>query len=481
MAAEIQPRRTKIVCTLGPASNGPEQLEALIRAGMDVARFNFSHGTHAEHQEVYGRLRAAEAKTGKLVAVLQDLQGPKIRLGMLEGEVRLSRGDTAVLSSESDFVGTKERLPTSYPNLARDVRVGERILLADGRLSLVVESVEGPDVYARVEVGGVLTSKKGINLPGSQLSVPSLTDKDVKDLEFGLEMGVDVVALSFVRSPHDLEVVRGHMRRVGREVPIISKIEKPEAVSRLEAIIDASDGIMVARGDLGVELPPEQVPAIQRRCLRLARQRGKVSVVATQMLMSMTRHARPTHAEVSDVANAVFDGTDAVMLSDETAMGEYPVRAVETMAALAHSAQDAPECFEPPPPDLSVAPSHAGAVCQAAVVTAQEVGADAIVSYTRRGLGPRLVSNWRPRCEILGCATTDEEVRRMAFYWGVRPLKITPPDSVEGLVTAVENATVDQGILEPGATIVLTSKMPFTERQATNMLKVHTIERRRRA
>lgn len=480
VATETQPRRTKIVCTLGPASNGPEQLEALIHAGMDVARFNFSHGTHEEHQAVFDRLRAAELRTGRLVAVLQDLQGPKIRLGTLDGEVHLETGDEVVLSSDNDFVGAQGRLPTSYPQLSRDVRQGERILLADGRLSMIVQRIEGREVHARVEVGGVLTSKKGINLPGSQLSVPSLTQKDIADLEFGLAMGVDYVALSFVRSPHDLEVVREHMRRFGRTVPIISKIEKPEAVERLEAIVEASDGVMVARGDLGVELPPERVPAIQRRALRLARSHGKVTVVATQMLMSMTRNARPTHAEVSDVANAVFDGTDAVMLSDETAMGDYPVRAVEMMSALAHSAQTAPESFEVPEPVEAITSSHAGAVCRAAVLTATELKAAAIVSYTRRGLGPRLISTWRPTCEILGCATTDDEARRMAPFWGVRPLKIASPDSVEALVSAVENATVDQGILAHGETIVITSKMPFTESQATNMLKVHAIERRRR-
>jgi pyruvate kinase len=479
VTAETQPRRTKIICTLGPASNGDAQLEALIRAGMDVARFNFSHGTHEDHQLVYDRLRAAEVLTKKPVAVLQDLQGPKIRLGKLDGQVELEAGGVVVLSADNDFVGTRPRLPTTYERLARDVRVGERILLVDGRVAVRVEAIEGSEVTCRVEVPGVVSSSKGINLPGSRLSVPSMTDKDLADLEFGLRMGVDYVALSFVRSPLDVESLRDHMRRMGRVVPIISKIEKPEAVERLVPIIEASDGIMVARGDLGVELPPEQVPGIQRRALRLARQHGKLTVVATQMLMSMTRHPRPTHAEVSDVANAVFDGTDAVMLSDETAAGDFPVKAVETMAALAHGAQDAPESYDAPEPVEAVGTSHAGAICRAAVLTATQLGAAAIVGYTRGGLGPRLIAHWRPRCEILGCATTDGEVRRMAFYWGVRPLKIPPPASVEGLVTAVENATVDQGILPHGATIIITSKMPFTEAQPTNMLKIHTIERRR--
>ncbi|MCB9645781.1 MAG: pyruvate kinase [Deltaproteobacteria bacterium] len=479
MTAETQPRRTKIICTLGPASNGDDQLEALIRAGMDVARFNFSHGTHEDHQKVYDRLRAAEGRAKKPVAVLQDLQGPKIRLGKLDGVVELELGGTVVLSANNDFVGTRPRMPTTYERLARDVSVGERILLADGRVALRVQSIEVNDVTCKVEVPGVVSSSKGINLPGSRLSVPSLTEKDLADLEFGLKMGVDYVALSFVRSSLDVDNLREHMRRLGRVVPIISKIEKPEAVERLVPIVEASDGIMVARGDLGVEMPPEQVPGIQRRALRLARRHGKITVVATQMLMSMTKHPRPTHAEVSDVANAVFDGTDAVMLSDETAAGDFPVKAVETMAALAHAAQDAPECYDAPEVVEAISGSHAGAICRAAVLTASQLKADAIVGYTRGGLGPRLIAHWRPQCEILGCATTDSEVRRMAFYWGVRPLKIPPPASVEGLVSAVENATVDQGILPHGATIIITSKMPFTEAQPTNMLKIHTIERRR--
>lgn len=480
MPADPRPRRTKIVCTIGPASNSLDILEGMIRAGMDVARLNFSHGTHEEHRQVYALVREAERRVKKPVAIMQDLQGPKIRLGKLAGEVHLGAGEEVVLSSENTFVGTRERLPTTYERLARDLGPGERILLADGRLVLEVLKSEAPDITCRVLVGGVLTSNKGINMPGSALSTPALTDKDLTDLEFGVKLGVDYVALSFVRTPHDVHILREHMERFGRSVPVISKIEKPQAVDYLELIIDASDGIMVARGDLGVELPPEQVPSVQRRAIRLARERGKLTVVATQMLMSMTTHARPTHAEVSDVANAVFDGADSVMLSEETAAGRYPVRAVETMAALAHTAEEAPETFEAPEFVDAIRTSHAWAISRAAVVTAHELGAAAIVSYTQRGLGPRLMANWRPRCEILGCASTEEEVRRMAFYWGVRPLKLSPPPtSIESLVTLVENAAVDAGILGHGATIVITSKMPFTEPQPTNMLKLHTIERRR--
>lgn len=455
-------------------------LDQLIRAGLNVARLNFSHGTHDDHRETFARIREAEAKAKRPVAILQDLQGPKIRLGKIEGEVHLEPGQEIVISAEEDFVGTPERLPSTYPQLANDLQPGEMVLLADGRLRLEVLAIEGAEVRCRTIVGGILTSRKGINLPGTVLSIPALTDKDRVDLKFGLDLGVDYVALSFVRTPHDVTRLQDVMRAHGRVVPIISKIEKPEAVEYLEHIIDVSDGIMIARGDLGVEVPPEQVPRVQRQGIRLARERGKITVVATQMLMSMTNHARPTHAEVSDVANAVFSGADAVMLSEETAAGQFPVRAVETMSALAQAAESDPEAFTAPTFSEELKSSHAWAICRAAVVTAEEIRADALVSYTHQGLGPRLVSHWRPKCLVIGCAKTDEEVRRMAFYWGVRPLKLALPTSVEGLLASVENAGVDEGLLRSGQTIVLTSKIPFTDDQVTNMLKIHRIEVRRR-
>ncbi|MEM1023299.1 MAG: pyruvate kinase [Myxococcota bacterium] len=473
--AEAGPRRTKMICTIGPASAGVEMQTQLIQAGLDVARLNFSHGTHDAHRDTYEGLRQAEKAAGRPISVLQDLQGPKIRLGKLEAAVDLSSGDKLVLSSRNDFIGSEGRFPTTYERLARDVRSGEMILLADGRLSALVDRIDGDDVHVTMKVGGRLSSNKGINLPGTEISIPSVTKKDIEDLEFGLELGVDYVALSFVRTPHDIVVLRDHMSRLGRVVPIISKIEKPRAVEYLEAIIEEGDGIMVARGDLGVELPPENVPRIQRRAIRGARARAKISIVATQMLMSMTEHARPTHAEVSDVANAVFDGADAVMLSDETAMGRFPLRTVETMAALAHAAEQSPEARTPPDFSESIRESTAWAISRAAVVTAQETRAAAIVSYTQYGLGPRVLGTWRPPSDIIGCATEDAELRRMALFWGVRPLKIPAPKSVESLVQSVEKAGVDQDLLHEGDTVVLTSKMPFREEEQTNMLKIHTV------
>lgn len=478
MTAAASPRRTKIVCTIGPASSSPEMLERLIRAGLDVARLNFSHGSHEDHRATYDKIRAAEAKVGKPVAIMQDLQGPKIRLGKIDGTVALVEGEEITLSSKSDFVGSGDRLPTTYPLLSKDVKVDEPILLADGRFELLVLSIDGDEIRCKVVVGGEVTSNKGINLPGTEVSAPSLTDKDEADLDFGIDLGVDYVALSFVRTPEDVEVLRRRMERRGRVVPIISKIEKPRAVELLDAIIEASDGVMVARGDLGVELPPEKVPPIQRRCLRLARSKAKIAVVATQMLVSMTKNPRPSHAEVSDVANAVYDGADAVMLSEETAMGAFPQKTVETMAALAVAAEEGSYTeLRVPPEDFSdaVRSDHAWAISRAAVVTAEEISAKAIVSFTQRGLGPRLMSAWRPRCMILGGAHTAEELRRMAFYWGVRPLEIGSPTSVEGLVSAVEHAAIDAKVLAPGETIVITSKMPLAEGVRTNMLKIHTL------
>jgi pyruvate kinase len=468
-------RRTKIVGTLGPASASQEILESLIRAGLDIARFNFSHGTHEDHQRNYDRVRAAEVRIGRPVGVLQDLQGPKIRLGKIEGEVLLGAGEDVVLSCDNDFLGNRDRLPTTYERLSRDVQVGEKILLADGALELEVTETRTNDVVCKVLVGGRLTSNKGMNLPGSHLTTPSLLSKDIADLEKGLAMGVDYVALSFVRTPHDVLQLREHMQRFGSVVPIIAKIEKPQAVERLEAIIEVSDGVMVARGDLGVELPAERVPSVQRRAIRLARERGKVSIVATQMLVSMTKQPRPTHAEVSDVANAVFDGTDAVMLSEETASGEYPIRAVETMAAVLIAADHGPIKMESPDFIQAVRNSYPGAISRAAVVLARDMNAQAIIAFTDWGLGPRLIGNWRPRCEILGFASTPEAVRRMALYWGVRPIRIDAPSSVEALVQELERLEEKSPFLPRGSTVVITTKMPFDAGQTTSVLKLHTL------
>jgi pyruvate kinase len=324
-------RRAKIVCTLGPAASSPEQVTALIESGMDVARLNFSHGAHADHATAYERVRAASDRTGHAVAVLADLQGPKIRLGTFaDGPVTWVTGSQVVVTVD-DVEGTVARVSTTYKNLAADARVGDRLLVDDGKLALTVVAVEGPDVICLVVEGGEVSNNKGLSLPGVAVSVPALSDKDEEDLRFALHLGVDFIALSFVRHPDDAELVREIMRQEDIEVPVIAKLEKPEAVERLDAIVEAFDGIMVARGDLGVELPLEQVPLVQKRAIQAARERNKPVIVATQMLESMIVNSRPTRAEASDVANAVLDGADAVMLSGETSVGAHPIGAVRTM------------------------------------------------------------------------------------------------------------------------------------------------------
>ena len=468
-------RRTKIVATLGPASNTYEKIRDLIAAGLNVTRLNFSHGSHENHAEVFAMVRKASAELGKPVAILQDLQGPKIRLGKLEGKLQFQAGDQIILSSRNDFVGDGNHLPTTYSHLSKDVRPGEQALLADGALTLDILEVQGEDVKCRVVHGGVLSSNKGINLPGSQLTIPSFVEKDRKDLEFGLKLGVDYVALSFVRTPHDINIVREFMKQQGRVVPIISKIEKPEAVEYLESILNVTDGIMIARGDLGVELPPEKVPTIQRRAIRMARERGKQTIVATQMLVSMTNHARPTHAEVSDVANAVFDGTDAVMLSEETAAGRFPVETVELMSEIARSAEQDKRAHVAVDLVPELSNSYPGALSRAAVMTAQSMNAAAIVSFTHRGLSPRVISDWRPNCPIIGFAPSEAAARRMALFWGVQPFSIPAPESFEALVDAFEKINMEFDVVPQGSTVVMTSKLPFEEEQLSNMFKLHTV------
>ncbi|MBI2376398.1 MAG: pyruvate kinase [Deltaproteobacteria bacterium] len=474
----LAPRQTKIVATVGPASSTPEIVRALVRAGMDVARLNFSHGTHDDHRRRFELVREASIAEDRPVAILQDLQGPKIRLGTLDGKVRLEPGATVLVSSNDDFVGTRERLPTTYHRLADDVRPGEPLLLADGALELEVLAVLGRDLECRVKVGGVVSSKKGLNMPASKLGVSSFVEKDLEDLTFGLELGVDYVALSFVRHAREVLALRHEMERRGRVVPIVAKIEKPEAVENLGGIVEVSDALMVARGDLGVELPAERVPAIQRRVIREARARSKPCIVATQMLVSMTKHSRPTHAEVSDVANAVFEGADAVMLSEETASGEFPVEAVEMMAAIAQTAEAevAPDNAVALIPEL--ANSHPGAISRAAAQIALDLRAASIIAFTHEGLGPRLIGHFRPPCPILGFSIGAECARQMSLYWGVRPLEIPEPRNLEELVEAVERAAISRGLLRVGDTVVITSKLPFRVENLTNVLKLHSVGER---
>ena len=420
-------RRTKILATIGPASRDPATLDALIAAGLDAVRFNFSHGTHALHAEAYGRVREAAARHGREVAILQDLQGPKIRLAEIAGEVRVAPGARLVITTR-DIVGGAGVVPTDYPQLAADVAPGMQILLDEGRVSVVVRAVEGTEIVCEVVDGGVLVSNKGLNVPGAALTASAMTDKDRADVRFGLDLGVDFVALSFVRRPEDIEELRSLMRAHGRVVPIIAKIEKPQAVDAIDAIVAAADGVMVARGDLAIEATLEMIPVHQKAIIASANRAGKLVITATQMLESMTENVLPTRAEVTDVANAILDGTDAVMLSGETAVGKHPAEVVRRMGSIAQVTEDTLYPFERPvrsAPDGDVLARVTAAI---AAQAAREANASAIAVITASGDTAARISDERPRAPILALTRNLATLRRLALYWGVAPIAV--PDAV---------------------------------------------------
>lgn len=474
-------RRAKIVCTLGPATNSQEMLEKLINAGMDVARLNFSHGTHADHQATVERLRAAQLKVRKAVGILGDLQGPKIRTGKLEaGAIELVEGKELAITTDESVLGTQELVSTTYPHLASDVNVGDRILLDDGLLELKVIATDKKQLI-RTEVvhGGTLKNNKGINLPGVALRADALTPKDREDLVFGLKAGVDMVALSFVRTPEDIEQCRQSMREAGRVVPIIAKLEKPEAIARLDEILDKTDGVMVARGDLGVEIPPEEVPAIQKEIIRKANQRGLPVIVATQMLNSMIDHPRPTRAEASDVANAIFDNTDAVMLSGESASGRYPIESVEMMSRIVEAAESAmrqsfPRIGSGEP--LRVPAEFPDVTCGVACRAAREAGAALIVAFTLTGTTARLLSRYRPQVPIIAFSPNQEVRRRLALLWGVMPRVLEPVQETEEMVRRVEEELLARGLAKRGDRVVIVFGAPVGQPGKINSLRLHTIE-----
>ncbi|MDP3236766.1 MAG: pyruvate kinase [Myxococcales bacterium] len=473
-------RRAKIVCTLGPASTSQEMLEKLLDAGMDVARLNFSHGTHADHQGVLDRLRAASLKVRKAVGVLGDLQGPKIRTGKLEkGAVELIEGKEISITTDESVLGTQELVSTTYPHLASDVNVGDRILLDDGLLELKVLATDKKSLI-RTEIihGGTLKNNKGINLPGVALKADALTAKDREDLIFGLKAGVDMVALSFVRTPEDIDMCRQAMMEAGRVVPIIAKLEKPEAIARLDAILEKTDGVMVARGDLGVEIPPEEVPAIQKDIIRRANQRGLPVIVATQMLNSMIEHPRPTRAEASDVANAVMDNTDAVMLSGETASGDYPVESVQMMSRIIEAAESAmrqsfPRIGTGEP--IKIPSDFPDVTCGVACRAAREAGASIIVAFTLTGNTARLVSRYRPTVPIIAFSPNQEVRRRLSLLWGVMPRVLEPVQETEEMVRRVEEELLARGLAKRGERIVIVFGAPVGQAGKINSLRLHTI------
>jgi pyruvate kinase len=441
-------RRAKIVATLGPATSSYENIRAIIDAGVDVARMNLSHGSYDVHEEVYANVRRAADAAGRAVAVLVDLQGPKIRLGKFEaGPYELAVGDTFRITTE-DIVGTKEISSTTFKGLPDDVKPGDPLLIDDGKVTLRVTAVDGPVVTTTVEVPGAVSNNKGINLPGVAVNVPALSEKDEADLRWGLGLGADLVALSFVRSADDIVRVHEIMAEEGRKVPVIAKIEKPQAVDNLEAIIDAFDGIMVARGDLGVELPLEAVPIVQKRAVELCRRMAKPVIVATQMLESMISSPRPTRAETSDVANAVLDGTDAVMLSGETSVGEFPVITVQTMARIIESTED--HGLERIPP-LGVKPrTQGGAITLAAAEVADFVEAKYLCVFTQSGDSARRMARLRSSIPMLAFTPEIGILRRMALTWGIRSFLVDLVTHTDAMYKQVDDILIAQGLAEVG-------------------------------
>jgi pyruvate kinase len=446
-------------------------LTQLIEAGMDVARLNFSHGDHDSHAEVYGRIREAASKARRTVAILQDLCGPKIRLGEIEPNVVLEPGQMLELLSEP-VLGNPLRVSISYPNLADDLHPGDRVLIDDGKIQLQVEHIQGTSVVARVIYGGLLLSHKGVNLPGANLSIPALTTKDEEDLAFGLSLGVDLVALSFVRHVADLELAREVMRRVGIIRPLIAKIEKPEALDELEEIVRAADGIMVARGDLGVEMAYEEVPIIQKEIIKTCLLHAKPVITATQMLESMIAASTPTRAEVTDVANAIFDGTDAIMLSGETASGKYPVLAVQTMHRIAIRAERNLE-YDKVLKEVAPLGKSGEALALAACEIAEELQVTAIVACTATGATVRRLASNRPRAPILAITTEVQLLRQLVLTWGAIPMLIPAFKSVEAMVEWSEAVARDTGHLVPGDTFVLVGGYPFGS--PTNFINVRQL------
>ncbi|MGK5627737.1 pyruvate kinase [Streptomyces sp. URMC 123] len=469
-------RRARIVCTLGPATDSYDQIKALVEAGMDVARLNLSHGSRAEHEERHRRVRKAADETGRSVGILADLQGPKIRLGRFrEGPVLLERGDDFVITVE-DVEGDRQCCGTTYPGLAADVARGERILVDDGRVTLEVTEVEGPRVHTMVIEGGMVSDHKGLNLPGVAVSVPALSAKDVADLRWALRQGVDIIALSFVRSGRDIEDVHRVMDEEGRRLPVIAKIEKPQAVDNLDHIVHAFDGLMVARGDLGVEMPLESVPLVQKRAIKLARRNAKPVIVATQMLDSMIDSSRPTRAEASDVANAVMDGTDAVMLSGETSVGKYPIETVKTMGRIVAAAEE--EMLAkglPPLTERSKPRTQAGAVARAAAEMGDFLGARFLVAFTQSGDTVRRLARYRSPIEVLAFTPEPATRAQLNLTWGVETFLGPRVDSTDEMVQQVDEELLRIGRCQRGDVVVITAGSPPGISGSTNLVRVHHI------
>ncbi len=477
-------RHVKIVATIGPASASPDIFEQLLEAGVNVARVNMSHGTTAWHRATITRIRQTSEKLGRPVAVLMDLQGPKIRIGTLpEKGVILERNQEVLLvpvshsqPKQTTHSGEILELPVEYSRFAHGVRIGQPILIDDGQIHLEAISLEYPCVRCRVLTGGGVTSRKGINFPGLALDIQGFTKKDAADLQTGLDLDVDYVALSFVRTPEDVTRVQQDIHQAGKSIPVIAKIERPEAVNDLERLLEVADGVMVARGDLALEMSPEKVPLLQKRIIALANQMGKTVITATQMLESMTRNPSPTRAEASDVANAVFDGTDAVMLSAETSMGKYPKESIQVMDRIIQTTESdtlhrAPSMAQHPVKYLSTPE----AVCQAAVSLSRNLGAQAIVVFTESGHTAMLVGKNRPAVPVLALTPSQSITRRLALAWGIVPLEFPQVDDTDERITQAQDRLKKMGFLTPGQLIVIITGERLGHAFGTNLVKVHLV------
>src|SRR5689334_4636078 len=466
-------RRTKIVCTIGPATATPDRIRELVQAGMDVARLNFSHGTREDHKQVYDMIRHAADAEGRAVGILADLQGPKIRLGRFAaGPVEWRTGEEVRITVD-DVAGTHDRVSTTYKGLADDARAEDRLLVDDGKVGLRVTAVEGMDVVCRVTEGGPVSDNKGLSLPGMNVSVPALSDKDVADLEFALELRVDMIALSFVRSPADIDLVHKIMDAKTARLPVIAKLEKPEAVDNLEAIVLAFDGVMVARGDLGVELPLEHVPLVQKRAIQIARENAKPVIVATQMLESMITNSRPTRAEASDVANAVLDGADAVMLSGETSVGAHPIAAVRTMERIIDAVES--DSTISVPDVIRRSRSRSGAIVRAARDVGEALQVKALATFTQTGETARRLAALHPRQPLLAF-TVDARVRsQLALSWGVETFLVPSVEHTDDMVAQVDFSLLSIGRLKVGDRVVVVAGSPPNTVGSTNLIRVHEV------
>jgi pyruvate kinase len=470
-------RKAKIICTIGPGSSTEEIMKKMVLAGMDVARLNFSHGTHRSHTQLHAQLRKVAKSCNRPLAILQDVQGPRIRLGQFQGGMaNLHNGDSFVLTT-AKITGNDVRASVQYASLPKDVKKGDRVLIADGTIQLRVNDVEKNEVITKVIVGGTVRDHNGINLPGVSLSGASVTEKDKKDIRLGLKLGMDMLAVSFVRNPEDVLTVRRMIRKAKKNSLVLAKIEHPDAVKHLNEILDVCDGIMVARGDLGVELPLEKVPAIQKSAISHANARGKIVVVATQMLESMVSSPRPTRAEASDVANAVFDGADALMLSGETASGAYPVESLQMMVRIVTQAERSPAFQAAARPRLIK--DHAlfpNAIGKATVEAAGDTGARLIVAFTESGNTARLISDYRPDARIIAMTPHQDTYNRLAVYWGVEPIRVPAVRSTDAMLRQANHILVERGFVRPGEVVVITSGVPIGVVGSTNMLKLHRIQ-----